>query len=55
MVQLIRLVSENETVADVSNYFNEAIAIPKGSQIAVESLKIDLNDIITINNDNNTK
>lgn len=54
MVQLIRLVSENETVADVSNYFNEAIAIPKGSQIAVESLKIDLNDIITINNDNNT-
>jgi hypothetical protein len=54
MVQLVRIVSSNETQTDVTNYFNEAITIKPNSKIALESLKIELNDIVTVTTDNNT-
>lgn len=54
MVQLVRIVSNNETQTDVTNYFNEAITIKPNSKIALESLKIELNDIVTVTTDNNT-
>jgi hypothetical protein len=54
MVQLIRVVSDNEIQTDVTNFFNEPITIKPNSKIALESLKIELSDIITITTDNNT-
>jgi hypothetical protein len=54
MVQLIRIVSDTETVTDVTNFFNESISISPNSKIALESLKIELSDIITVTTDNNT-
>lgn len=54
MVQLVRIVSDNETQADVTNYFNEAITIKKDSKIALESLKIELSDIVTVTPENDT-
>lgn len=54
MVQLIRIVSNNETQTDITNFFNESITINPGSKIALESLKIELSDIITVTTDNNT-
>lgn len=54
MVQLIRIVSNNETVTDVTNFFNESITIRPDSKIALESLKITLPEIITVDTINNT-
>ena len=54
MVQLIRIVSDTETTTDVTNFFNESITISPNSKIALESLKIELSDIITVTTDNNT-
>jgi len=54
MVQLIRIVSDTETTTDITNYFNESITISPNSKIALESLKIELSDTITVTSDNNT-
>ena len=54
MVKLLRLVSNNETKADFSNFFNEAIEIKPDGKIALDSLKIECDNRIIVNDGNNT-
>lgn len=54
MVQLVRIVSNNETKCDITNFFNESITIKPNSKIALDSLKLEMQDVVTVTSDNNT-